>query len=84
MLNTNENVNLSGIITVTVDGIEKPVLNVSSMMGKSNYGFNMNFNVIDQDLLNANAATVQEQLDSFFDQVKAKMTTDLGFPIAIR
>jgi hypothetical protein len=78
-----ENTNLNGTLEVTnSEGVKKSVVSINSNLTQNSNNFSLNFTIMDAVSVGANITEVQNQMDTFMSQLKAKMV-ELGYKITI-
>lgn len=78
-----ENTNLNGTLEVTNgEGIKKSVVSINSNLTQNSNNFSFNFTIMDSVSVDANIVEVQNQMDNFMIQLRAKMV-ELGYKITI-
>ena len=83
MMIVTENTNLNGTLEVTNgEGIKKSVVSINSNLTQNSNNFSFNFTIMDSVSVDANIVEVQNQMDNFMIQLRAKMV-ELGYKITI-
>lgn len=78
-----QNTNLNGSLEVTnADDTKKTVVAINSNLVENSNNFNFSFTVIDNILVDANAADIQSQMDEFIAALRVKMV-ELGYKITL-
>ena len=82
-MNINQNVNISGVVTIKVNDKDVPALNLSANIDTLNKNCAMAITTLNKDLVNADtAAEIQKQIDEFKVYVQGK-AKELGFAVVL-